>query len=93
MCQWVRIAPVVCAANLSPAPRERHRLGLPRSGRWIEALNTDSARYGDSNVGNPNGIEAEPTPWHRHAASTEVMLPSLAVLWLVPADRQHASAD
>jgi 1,4-alpha-glucan branching enzyme len=37
---------LVCAANLSPVPRERYRLGLPRPGRWIEALNTDAARYG-----------------------------------------------
>ena len=84
---------LVCAANLSPVPRERYRLGLPRSGRWIEALSTDSARYGGSNVGNPNGIEAEPIPWHGQAASAEVMLPPLAVVWLVPAVQQNASAD
>ena len=29
-------------ANLSPVPRDDYRLGLPRSGRWLEALNTDS---------------------------------------------------
>jgi 1,4-alpha-glucan branching enzyme len=75
---------LVCAANLSPVPRERYRLGLPRSGRWIEALNTDSGRYGGSNAGNPNGIEAEPIPWHGQAASAEVTLPPLAVVWLVP---------
>ena len=76
---------LVCTANLSPVPRERYRLGLPRSGRWIEALNTDSARYGGSNLGNPNGIEAEPIPWHGQDASAEVTLPPLAVIWLVPA--------
>ena len=37
---------VVFVANLSPVPREGYRLGLPRSGRWREALNTDSAFYG-----------------------------------------------
>ena len=84
---------LVCAANLSPVPRERYRLGLPRSGRWIEALSTDSARYGGSNVGNPDGIEAESIPWHGQAASAEVMLPPLAVVWLVPAVQQNASAD
>jgi len=80
----------VCAANLSPVPRERYRLGLPRSGRWIEALNTDSARYGGSNAGNPNRIEAEPIPWHGQAASAEVMLPPLAVVWLVPSASDSA---
>ncbi len=33
---------LVCVANLSPVPRPGYRLGLPRSGRWVEALNTDS---------------------------------------------------
>jgi 1,4-alpha-glucan branching enzyme len=74
---------LVCAANLSAVPRERYRVGLPRPGRWIEALNTDAARYGGSNVGNPDGIEAEPIPWHGQAASAEVTLPPLAVVWLV----------
>jgi 1,4-alpha-glucan branching enzyme len=75
---------LVCAANLSPVPRARYRLGLPRSGHWIEALNTDCARYAGSNVGNPNGIEAEPIPWHGQADSAEVVLPPLAVIWLLP---------
>ena len=81
---------LVCAANLSPVPRERYRLGLPRSGRWIEALNTDSARYGGSNIAKPNGIEAEPIPWHGQDASAEVMLPPLAVIWLVPSSSDSA---
>ena len=56
---------LVCAANLSPVPRDRYRVGLPRAGRWIEALNTDSERYGGSDIGAPRGIEAEPIPWHQ----------------------------
>ncbi len=75
---------LVCAANLSPVPRERYRVGLPRPGRWTEALNTDSARYGGSNLGNPDGIEAQPIAWHGQPASAEVTLPPLAVVWLVP---------
>ena len=80
---------LVCAANLSPVPRDRYRVGLPRAGRWIEALNTDSARYGGSDMGKPGGIEAEPIPWHRQAASAEVTLPPLAVVWLVPAAQRR----
>ena len=30
-----------------------YRIGLPRGGRWREALNTDAAGYGGSNVVNP----------------------------------------
>ena len=80
---------LVCAANLSPVPRDRYRVGLPRAGRWIEALNTDSARYGGSDIGEPGGIEAEPIPWHQQAASAEVTLPPLAVVWLVPAAQRR----
>src|SRR2546421_2290604 len=43
---------VVFVANLSPVPRERYRLGLPRTTRWREALNTDSTFYGGSDMGN-----------------------------------------
>jgi 1,4-alpha-glucan branching enzyme len=81
---------LVCVANLAPVPRERYRLGLPRSRRWIETLNTDSARYGGSNVANPDGIEAEPIPWHGQEASAEVTLPPLAVIWLIPSSSDSA---
>ena len=79
-----------CGTPVSPVPRERYRLGLPRSGRWIEALNTDSAHYGGSNVANPNGIEAEPISWHGQDTSAEVTLPPLAVIWLVPSSSGSA---
>ncbi len=48
---------LVCVANLSPVPRPGYRLGLPRSGRWIEALNTDSAFYGGTDTGNLGGVD------------------------------------
>ena len=75
---------VVFIANLSPVPREDYRLGLPRSGRWREALNTDSSYYGGSDVGNLGGVQPEPIPWHDQPFSAEVTLPPLAALWLVP---------
>ena len=58
---------VVFVANLSPVPREGYRLGLPRSGRWREAVNTDSGHYGGSDVGNLGGVEAGPIAWHEPA--------------------------
>jgi 1,4-alpha-glucan branching enzyme len=81
-----RARPVVCVCNLSPVPRERYRLGLPRGGRWRELLNTDSTFYGGSDVGNLGGIEADGPPWHEQPQSAELRLPPLAVLWLVPDD-------
>ncbi len=75
---------LVFVANLSPVPRTAYRLGLPRSTRWREALNTDSAYYGGSDVGNLGGVIPEPIPWHNQAFSAEVTLPPLAAVWLVP---------
>ena len=75
---------VVFAANLSPVPRENYRLGLPRSSRWREAINTDSTFYGGSDKGNLGGVQPEPIPWHGQPFSAEVTLPPLAAIWLVP---------
>jgi 1,4-alpha-glucan branching enzyme len=75
---------VVFAANLSPVPRHQYRLGLPRSGRWTEAVNTDSGYYGGSDQGNLGGVEAEGIAWHDQPFSAEFTLPPLGVLWLVP---------
>jgi 1,4-alpha-glucan branching enzyme len=75
---------IVFAANLSPVPRHGYRIGFPRSGRWVEALNTDSTYYGGSDVGNLGGVEAEEHGWHDQPYSAEVALPPLGVLWLVP---------
>jgi 1,4-alpha-glucan branching enzyme len=75
---------VVVAMNLSPAPRHDYRLGLPRSGRWTELMNTDSNYYGGSDQGNLGGVEAEGIGWHSQPFSAEFTLPPLGVLWLVP---------
>jgi len=75
---------LVCVMNLTPVPRDRYRLGLPRSGAWREVLNTDAEAYGGSNVGNLGGVRAEGLPWHSQPFSAEVTLPPLGVLWLAP---------
>ncbi len=75
---------LVCACNLAPVPRHGYRVGLPRDGRWVEALNTDDERYGGSGFGNPNGAAAEATPWHEQPFSAAIDLPPLGVVWLVP---------
>ena len=78
---------VLCVANLSPVPRGPYRLGLPRAGRWVERLNTDSSYYGGTDTGNLGGIEAEPIPWSQQAFSAEITLPPMGVLWLVPEEK------
>src|SRR5215218_3059414 len=75
---------LVALCNLSPVPRERYRMGLPRGGRWREAVNTDAVQYGGSNVGNRGGVMAEDTPSHGQPCSLTVTIPPLATVILVP---------
>ena len=75
---------MIFAGNLSPIPRGPYRLGLPRSGKWRELINTDSTFYGGTDTGNLGGIDAEPIPWHGQPFSAEITLPPLGAVWLVP---------
>ena len=62
-------------ANLTPGPRHGHRLGLPLPGRRTELVNTDSLRYGGSDIGNLGGVETEDVPWMNQYHSAELSLP------------------
>jgi len=75
---------LVCVMNLSPVTREGYRVGLPRGGRWREAVNTDAERYGGGGIGNGGFVETEDHPWHDQPQSAPLTLPPLGVLWLVP---------
>jgi 1,4-alpha-glucan branching enzyme len=75
---------VVCVANLSPIPRHDYRVGLPRSGSWVEVINTDAREYGGAGTGNGGRIATDDVPWHGQPCSAALTLPPLAVLWLAP---------
>jgi 1,4-alpha-glucan branching enzyme len=81
---------IVIAMNLSPVPRHGYRIGLPRSGRWREVLNTDAGFYGGSDQGNLGGVEAAGIGWHGQPFSADITLPPLGVVWLVPDDEDDA---
>ena len=74
---WLRKAPgakpVAIVSNMTPAVHSGYRLPLPRDGRWREVLNSDSAIYGGSGIGNLGWIKAE----HGFA---EITLPPLATV-------------
>jgi 1,4-alpha-glucan branching enzyme len=73
---------VVC--NLTPVPRHGVRIGVPQGGFWKECLNTDSAHYGGSGMGNLGQVQADAIPAHGAQQSISLTLPPLAVLWLEP---------
>jgi 1,4-alpha-glucan branching enzyme len=70
----------VVVINFSPNVYQRYRIRVPFGGQWREVLNSDSAHYGGSNVGNVGGVHAT------DGASPEIRLtiPPLAAIFLVP---------
>ncbi|MFO1266171.1 MAG: 1,4-alpha-glucan branching protein GlgB [Rubrivivax sp.] len=74
---------VLVISNFAPVVHRDFRLGVPRAGRWVERLNTDSAYYGGSNVGQPfGGADSEPVPSHGRPDSIVISVPPLAtVFW------------
>ena len=78
--------PVLVVLNMTPVPRHSYRLGVSRAGIWREALNTDSALYGGSNLGNAGAVEAQAVASHGHPQSLDLELPPLAAVIL-----QHES--
>ncbi|MDH5331052.1 MAG: 1,4-alpha-glucan branching protein GlgB, partial [Aquincola sp.] len=85
-----RGAQVIVVSNMTPVPREALRLGVPGAEAgvqaWKEALNTDSAFYGGSNLGNGGkALPVEAVPSHGRSRSIVLTVPPLATLFLVPA--------
>ena len=72
----------LCVCNFTPVPRRGYRVGVPRAGWWAEVVNTDSALYGGSDVGNGGGLRSEPVPWHGQPHSVVLTLPPLGGLLL-----------
>ena len=76
----------VCVCNFTPVPRHGYRVGVPRGGFYREILNTDSAYYGGSDLGNGGGVVGEAIPWHGQSHSVLLALPPLAAVWLAPSE-------
>jgi 1,4-alpha-glucan branching enzyme len=73
---------VVAVLNFTPVPRAAYRIGVPSSGWYVELLNSDSALYGGSNVGNLGGVQSELAPSHGFDQSVRLTLPPLGCLLL-----------
>jgi len=78
--------PILVVSNLTPAPRHNYRVGVPQGGLWREILNTDSAFYGGSDVGNEGAVQTVEHPAHGQQHSLELILPPLATVMLRPED-------
>ncbi|MDH4257408.1 MAG: alpha amylase C-terminal domain-containing protein, partial [Candidatus Aminicenantes bacterium] len=71
---------IVAVCNFTPAMRSKYRVGVPESGFWREALNSDAKEYGGSGQGNLGGVEAENKKAHGRPYSLSLTLPPLSIL-------------
>ena len=71
--------------NFTPVVRSEYLVGVPRAGTYKEVLNTDSACYGGSGVGNLGSVKADAVEKHGQPCSLRLTLPPLgAVVFEVP---------
>jgi len=67
----------IIVTNFTPVPRLDYRIGVPDGGWYRELLNSDSARYSGSNIGNGGGALAEDRPMHGFEHSMSITVPPL----------------
>jgi 1,4-alpha-glucan branching enzyme len=67
-------------ANFSPNVYHDYRVRVPFAGKWREVLNSDSAHYGGSNVGNVGEV----TTLDGLVPELNLTIPPLAAIFLVP---------
>ncbi|MFQ5611445.1 MAG: 1,4-alpha-glucan branching protein GlgB [Anaerolineae bacterium] len=77
---WAEFVVVVC--NFTPVPRHDYLVGVPQSGFYREILNSDSAYYWGSNVGNAGGLWAEEIEMHGRPCALCLTLPPLSTIYL-----------
>ena len=70
----------VVVVNFTPVPRLDYRIGVPDGGWYRELLNSDSARYSGSNMGNGGGASAEYRPMHGFEYSMSITVPPLGLV-------------
>jgi len=88
---WIRKgsdarARCLVVVNFSPNVYYNYRVRVPFGGKWREVLNSDSAHYGGTNVGNVGGVQALQGASALLGTSPELnlTLPPLAAIFLVP---------
>jgi 1,4-alpha-glucan branching enzyme len=78
--------PIAVVINFAGHPHHDFKLGLPKSGKWNEILNTDATEFGGSGVGNFGQIEANGDGTHGQPHSASISVPPLGAVWFKPAN-------
>ena len=75
---------LVAVCNFTPVVRYGYRIGVPAADQYEEVFNSDSERYGGTNVGNLGRVHVVPVPSHGRAQSIAITLPPLAAVYFRP---------
>jgi len=82
--RWAEGEELVVVLNFTPVLRQGYRIGVPRPGKWLEVLNSDSEIYAGGNVGNFGAVWTKPVPAHGHGQSLRLFLPPFGAVVLKP---------
>ncbi|MGA9377462.1 MAG: 1,4-alpha-glucan branching enzyme [Phormidium sp.] len=87
---------IVTVCNFTPQPHSHYRVGVPEAGFYKELFNSDSRKYGGSNMGNLGGKWTDDWWYHNQSYSIDLCLPPLGVLilkWERPAVTEEEALD
>ena len=73
---------VIVVCNFTPEVHYGYRIGVPQSGKYLEVLNSDAAKFGGSGVSNIQELNTEPISWHNQENSLVLTLPPLSTIYL-----------
>lgn len=73
---------LIVILNLTPAPREDYRIGVPLPGVWKVVFNSDNGAFGGSDYPTKGAAMTEEYGWHGKAFSIALNLPPLSCIIL-----------
>ena len=73
-------APALVVVNLTPTTYQQYCVGVPQAGYYRECLNTDSSKYGGSNVGNGGGVHAQNEVYAGQTHQITLAIPPLSTM-------------
>ncbi|WP_034042457.1 1,4-alpha-glucan branching protein GlgB [Wocania ichthyoenteri] len=70
---------IVVVCNLTPAVKEKYRIGVTKKGKLAEIFNSDSKEFGGSGILNKKEITVKKQSWNGKDYSAEITLSPLAI--------------
>jgi 1,4-alpha-glucan branching enzyme len=71
---------VVVVLNLTPTPREKYRIGLPKQGTLKEIFNSDASKYNGTGSFKNTALTSNKETWNNREHSIAINLPPLGML-------------